>query len=78
MIHLLLSINPAANRARYYRVAVEPTLIGNICLTRCWGRIGGHERRMAPEVFEDWDAAIGEAAKILRKKLRRGYREKDL
>ncbi|MEY9606927.1 putative DNA-binding WGR domain protein [Bradyrhizobium japonicum] len=28
------------NMARFYAMAIEPTLFGDICLTRRWGRIG--------------------------------------
>lgn len=75
MITYLTSIDPSCNRARFYRVAVEPTLLGDACLTRCWGRIGGAEKRLAPVVFGDVGKAEREAARIVRKKLKRGYVE---
>lgn len=76
MSHLLFSIDITHNRKRFYRVAVEPTLLGEVCLTRSWGRIGGTEKRLAPRVFEDWESAIKAAGKIVARKARRGYVER--
>lgn len=76
MIKILISINPSQNRQRFYRVAIEPTLLGEVCLTRSWGRIGGAEERLAPVIFGDWDAAIAAAGKVVKKKLKRGYVER--
>lgn len=59
--------------ARFYVVAIEPTLFGDSALLRQWGRIGtkGQERRDlyinetgAREALEDW----------LHRKLAKGYR----
>lgn len=73
MITYLTSVNPSANRARFYRVAVEPTLLGDVCVTRSWGRIGGAEQRLAPLPVGDMDTAEMLAGKIVREKLKRGY-----
>ena len=35
MIHLLISINPALNRKRFYEVGVQDTLLGDACVS-CW------------------------------------------
>lgn len=37
---LLFHLDPARNMARFYLLAVEPTLFGGSSLTRCWGRMG--------------------------------------
>lgn len=65
--------DPTLNMARFYVVAIEPTLFGDTALLRQWGRIGtqGCERRdlypsedLAEEALETW----------LRRKTARGYR----
>ena len=33
-------IDPARNMARFYRMSSTPSLFGDICLVREWGRIG--------------------------------------
>jgi predicted DNA-binding WGR domain protein len=61
------------NMARFYVLAIEPTLFGDRALVREWGRIGSPGRRrldlyanskMAAEALEIW----------LMRKVRRGYR----
>lgn len=64
---------PAANCHRAYGLELTRSLFGDWGVTRVWGRIGrpGRERT-------DWFATEGEAAahreRLLRAKLRRGYR----
>lgn len=64
--------DPTRNMARYYLVAIEPTLFGDTALLRQWGRIGtqGRQRRdlyrtevLAQEALRTW----------LRRKAKRGY-----
>ena len=66
-------LNATENMARYYRLAIEPTLFGTICLVRNWGRVGtrGQERI---EFCEDENQALRLFLKILKRKRRRGYR----
>ena len=66
-------LDPTRNMARYYRLAIEPTLFGNISLVRNWGRIGtrGQER---VHVFENEKQALILFLDILREKRRKGYR----
>ena len=66
-------IDAARNMARYYRLAIEPALFGNIAVVRNWGRIGtrGQER---VEFFETEMQALSLFLKILRQKRRKGYR----
>jgi predicted DNA-binding WGR domain protein len=61
------------NMARFYVLAIEPTLFGDSGLVREWGRIGSAGRRrldlhadpeMAAEALDTW----------LERKRRRGYR----
>jgi predicted DNA-binding WGR domain protein len=61
------------NLARFYVLAVEPTLLGDSALVREWGRIGTLGRRRL-DLHPD-AAAAGEALEIwLARKTRRGYR----
>ena len=70
---LLRRVDPARNMARYYRVAVEPTLFGWSAVVRDWGRIGRSARRRL-DLYGDEDQAVVAADRLLRSKLRRGYR----
>lgn len=65
-------IDAAKNMARFYRLAIEPTLFGNVCVVRSWGRIGtrGQER---VEFFENETEALFLFLEILKAKRRRGY-----
>ena len=65
--------DPARRMARFYAVQVVPTLFGSWALLREWGRIG------SPGTLRtDWFASEAEAeaarARLVQKKLRRGYR----
>ena len=64
----------ARNMARFYALSIEPTLFGDVCLTRRWGRIGtrGQMRAMS---FSHEEEALAQFAKIQRQKASRGYRE---
>jgi predicted DNA-binding WGR domain protein len=66
-------VDPTSNMARYYRLAIEPTLFGNISVVRNWGRIGtrGQERI---HFFENEKQALILFLDILREKRRKGYR----
>jgi predicted DNA-binding WGR domain protein len=61
------------NMARFYVLAIEPTLFGDSALVREWGRIGSWGRRRL-DLYADAKAS-GEALETwLRRKERRGYR----
>ena len=65
--------DPNLNMARFYVLAIEPTLFGDVALAREWGRIGTLGRRRL-DVHADI-AAAGEALEVwLARKSRRGYR----
>ena len=65
----------AQNMARYYAMAIEPTLFGDCCLTRRWGRIGtaGQEK---VHHFEREEEAVRLFLDLLRVRRARGYRPK--
>ena len=65
--------NAGRNMARFYVLAIEPTLFGEMALVREWGRIGSWGRRRLDlhpnraSAAESLDAWLG-------RKARRGYR----
>ena len=67
--------NAEKNMARFYALSIEPTLFGDVCLVRRWGRIGTRGQMKAMS-FASEDEAMALFAKIQRQKARRGYRER--
>ncbi|AXA42932.1 WGR domain family protein (plasmid) [Rhizobium leguminosarum] len=66
-------IDASRDMARYYILAIRPTLFGETAVVRSWGRIGrrGGERT---DVFEtEWEA-IAHFLELARRKRRKGYR----
>ncbi len=63
---------PSRSMARFYVLAIEPTLFGDMALVREWGRIGSLGRRRL-----DLHASLTSAAEALdtwlARKVRRGY-----
>ena len=61
------------NMARFYAMSIEPTLFGDVCLTRRWGRIGavGQSKRHS---FSGEAEAVQLFLELLRQKRGRGYR----
>jgi predicted DNA-binding WGR domain protein len=66
---------PEKNMARFYALAVQPTLFGEVSLVRSWGRIGTHGQKKV-DVFNEEKHAVGLFLELLRKKRKRGYRPK--
>jgi len=62
------------NMARFYALSIEPTLFGDVCLTRRWGRIGTRGQMKAMS-FAHEEEALAQFTKIQRQKASRGYRE---
>ena len=75
VIHLH-RIDPARNMARFYRLSSAPSLFGDICVVREWGRIG-RPGRMRIDLFEKLQEAAAARLALERSKRRRGYREAD-
>lgn len=70
---VLERIDRSSNMARFYVLAIEPTLFGDAALVREWGRIGSPGRRRL-DLHVD-AATAGEALEVwLERKARRGYR----
>lgn len=66
-------IDPSRNMARYYMLAIEPTLFGEISLTRAWGRIGTLGRQKI-DVFQTERDAVAAFLDLTRQKRQKGYR----
>ena len=64
--------DPELNMARFYAIAIEPTLFGDVALVRTWGRIGTRGRTMF-ETCISVDDAMMSAERIIRAKARRWY-----
>lgn len=60
------------NMARFYALAIERTLFGEICLRRRWGRIGTHGQEMA-HYFDGEMDAVSLFLDLTRAKRNRGY-----
>ena len=63
------------NMARYYAMSIEPTLFGEACLIRRWGRIGATGQRREHH-FAREEEAVRLFLQLLRKRRSRGYRPK--
>jgi len=65
-------VDPDRNMARFYTLAIEPTLFGTPRLLRRWGRIGTLGRTMIHH-FEREEEAVALFLDLLREKRARGY-----
>ncbi|WP_237050833.1 WGR domain-containing protein [Microvirga ossetica] len=68
--------DPTCNMARYYVLAIEPSLFGNPTLIREWGRIGLPGQRRV-ELHENQSRAMEALETWLQRKRRRGYELRD-
>ncbi|MGV2125560.1 WGR domain-containing protein [Agrobacterium vitis] len=68
-------IAPEQNMARFYALAVQPTLFGEVSLARDWGRIGTRGQQMV-RLFDNESQATNLFLDVLREKRKRGYRPK--
>ena len=71
MIHLTRT-DPTRNMARFYTMALQPTLFGEWALLREWGRIGSAGRLVSSRFASEQEAALA-MAEHLKAKLRKGY-----
>jgi predicted DNA-binding WGR domain protein len=68
-------IDEEKNMARYYVLAIEPSLFGDTALVREWGRIGyGGKRRM--DLYQGERQAVIALGDWLARKMRRGYKRR--
>ncbi len=73
VIHLH-RIDPARNMARFYRLSSTPSLFGDICLVREWGRIG-RPGRIRVDLYRAVEEAMAAREALSRVKRQRGYRD---
>jgi predicted DNA-binding WGR domain protein len=71
---VLFRCDPDLNMARFYCLEVAPNLFGEVTVLRTWGRIGTRGRTKI-ETCATLGEAESAAARTLRQKARRGYRE---
>lgn len=64
--------DPDLNMARFYAIALQPTLFGEVSVIRSWGRIGTRGQ-VKLETFPSLPTAEKQAISIARQKRRRGY-----
>ena len=65
--------NPDLKMARFYRLWLEPTLFGEVCLARNWGRISTYGQ-VKIETFGQASDAAAALEKCAKAKVRRRYR----
>jgi predicted DNA-binding WGR domain protein len=68
--------DPSCNMARYYVLAIKPSLFGNPTLIREWGRIGLPGQRRV-ELHKNQSQAVEALETWLQRKRRRGYELRD-
>lgn len=66
-------IDASKNMARFYAMSIAPTLFGEVCLSRRWGRIGRRGQSMS-HCFAREEDAVDVFLDLLRQKRGRGYR----
>ena len=69
---LLHRIDPARNMARFYALAVEGSLFGDVSLVRRWGRLGTRGTQII-ELHPDRASALRALQRHFQAKKRRGY-----
>lgn len=71
--HYVQRIDASRNMARYYSLAIQSTLFGEVSLLRCWGRIGAAGQEKV-HFYERENDAVEVFLRIVRQKRARGYR----
>jgi predicted DNA-binding WGR domain protein len=66
--------DPTRNMARFYLMALQPTLFGEVALVRTWGRIGTRGQEMR-ETFDGAASARHALDRLAGQKTRKGYRQ---
>lgn len=64
------------NTDRIYIIDIGPTVLGEYCLIRGYGRAGSYTRFLTPLDFPDRISARAAMKDLIRRRLRRGYRPK--
>ena len=66
-------VDDAANAARFYTLAWQPDLWGDVALVRSWGRIGSQGSRRLEGSYPDRQSAQALAERLIRRRLKRRY-----
>lgn len=69
----LVRIVPSENMKRFYGIALQPTLFGEVAVVRSWGRIGTRGRAMAV-TYQTAEQAAEACSELECQKHRRGYK----
>jgi predicted DNA-binding WGR domain protein len=67
-----VSLGPARNRARFYRLHWQPTLWGELALVQTWGRLGTAGRTRVA-IYPDRLSAQENIARVIIHRLRHDY-----
>lgn len=67
-------VDPERNARRYYYLAWQESALGEWCVVRIRGRLGGQEQRLPLQPFPDLAAAWPMIRATIRRRLRHGYR----
>ena len=65
-------VNP--EKARYYRVSLEPDLFGDWTLLKVWGGIGSRLGGMKGSGVASYDDGLRQIGEIAKRRTQRGYR----
>lgn len=65
-------LTPADNGERFYVLAVQPTLLGDIAFVRTWGRIGSQGKSLTA-TFPNRPSAQETVERLVRRRLQRRY-----
>lgn len=68
----LRRIDPSQNMCRFYSLAIQPTLFGEVSVIRNWGRIDCAGQIMQ-ETFDSLDDAVEKFGHLRQIKVRKGY-----
>ena len=71
---LFRKVDASKNQNRVYVLLWQENLFGEWELVRIWGRAGTDMRRMKATPYPDLEAAWPEIRRVVRKRLRHGYR----
>lgn len=66
-------VDPAQNCERFYVLAWQPLLWGELALVRSWGRIGSQGNHRLEGIYPDRQTAHPVAERLIRRRIKRRY-----
>lgn len=69
----LVCIDPEKRKHRFYKMFIAPSLFGEWMVVREWGRVGS-PGQVRSDRYDNAGAALLALQRLVRDKLRRGYR----